>query len=65
MNKCENCYFWSEMIAQSVGCGPVEAMCLNDNSDSYQEMVPETFGCVDWENGETGAIDCPWIANGG
>lgn len=52
---CEGCCYWSEMVAQSIGGDPVEAMCLNDNSDSYQKMVRN--GCHDKEWGEP--IDFP------
>ena len=57
--KCKTCYFWSEMVAQSIGGGPIEALCLNDNSDFHQKMMAETNSCPDWEDGSGGAIDCP------
>lgn len=57
---CEKCYFWSEMVAQSIGCGPVEAMCLNDNSDYYQEMTAWKSRCDDFEDGNGTTIDSPY-----
>jgi hypothetical protein len=38
-SACSGCKFWSEMIAQSVGGGPVEAWCLNDLSPHRNRYV--------------------------
>ncbi len=52
---CEGCKFWSEMIAESKGGGPLKAMCLNDKASCYQDMVHE--GCNNREEGPS--IDEP------
>lgn len=49
MRSCDGCKYWSELIAQSVGGGPVEAMCLNKESTNSQEMVHG--GCDYYEVG--------------
>ena len=28
-HECQTCRFWSEMVAQSIGGGPGEALCLS------------------------------------
>jgi hypothetical protein len=28
VRTCSSCRFWSQMVAQSIGCGPIEALCL-------------------------------------
>lgn len=57
--NCGNCYFWSELIAMAKGCGPIEAMCLNENSDHYNQMTHEHFVCHDIEEGNGETIDAP------
>jgi len=42
---CDGCKWWSEMCAQSIGCGPMEALCLNPDSPRYNRMVYD--GCRD------------------
>jgi hypothetical protein len=32
MKICDNCRFWSQMVAQSIGLSGVEALCLSDTS---------------------------------
>lgn len=29
MRSCEGCMYWSELLAQAIGGGPVQAMCLH------------------------------------
>jgi hypothetical protein len=57
MKKCKTCCFWSEMIACAKACGPLTAMCLNDNSNYHKKMTKESDGCEDWEEGTP--IDAP------
>ena len=52
---CDGCKWWSELCAQSIGAGPMEAMCLNPQSSRYQHMVYE--GCDQHEAGRS--IDDP------
>ena len=40
---CEGCKYWSERLARSLGGGPVEAMCLNENSSHIMHYVH--YGC--------------------
>lgn len=43
--KCQDCRFWSEMVAQSIGCSPIEALCLNEESPLRMKMTTELNGC--------------------
>ena len=54
-DDCDGCAFWSELCAQSIGCGPMEAMCLNPQSPHYQRMVNR--GCAKYHAGRS--IDDP------
>ena len=49
MDSCEGCKWWSQLCAQSFGCGPMEALCLNHDSPEYNRMVCE--GCPEYEEG--------------
>lgn len=53
---CLGCKFWSERMAQSIGGGPVEAMCLNEQSPHYNRYVHR--GCEHFVLGD--AIDDPY-----
>lgn len=55
MNSCDGCKWWSELVAQQIGDGPMTAMCLNTQSPDCQKMVWR--GCDEREFGT--AIDCP------
>ncbi len=59
--NCGGCRFWSEMCAQSLGCGPIEALCLSDNSPSCGKFVTETHKCDAWKDSLGYAIDAPGI----
>lgn len=52
---CEGCKYWSELCAQSIGCGPLEALCLNPDSPQYSRMVNE--GCREYAAGKS--VDYP------
>lgn len=54
---CGNCRYWSEMCAQSIGCGPIEALCLNSLSPKAQEYTREKFTCDQWASNHHGAVD--------
>jgi hypothetical protein len=43
---CETCRYWSETVAQSIGCGPLEAMCENKKSTEYGRMTVGVHGCA-------------------
>lgn len=56
MGKCETCRWWSETCAQSIGCGPIEALCENEHSPKFMVMTGERSGCDKYERNE-GAPD--------
>ena len=55
--KCNNCRFWSDKLAQSIGCGPVEAYCLSSSSPSKGKYTPSHHGCDKGLNNSLGSID--------
>jgi hypothetical protein len=57
--NCEGCKFWSEMVAESIGGGPLEALCLNQDGKYSGEFTPGYVSCDKWESGEFGAVDDP------
>jgi hypothetical protein len=59
MNVCNNCRYWSEMCAQSIGCGPMEALCLKEHGPKQGRMTTERDSCPHWASNEHGAIDDP------
>lgn len=61
--KCQDCRFWSEMVAQSIGCGPIEALCLNEESPLRIKMTTELNGCQFGKENLYGAIDAPGNEN--
>lgn len=56
--NCAGCRFWSEMVAQSIGCEPVEALCLSDGS-KRGKYTTERMTCEAWKSGHLGAVDDP------
>uniref|UniRef100_A0A6M3KST4 Uncharacterized protein n=1 Tax=viral metagenome TaxID=1070528 RepID=A0A6M3KST4_9ZZZZ len=56
-DKCNDCKYFSEMIAESVGCGPTKAMCLCGLSKYHGKMVSESHYCPGYIHGV--AIDNP------
>lgn len=61
-HNCAGCRFWSEMLAQCIGGGPLEAMCLHPrSSDAPLAYTYTTAGqsCAGWMSGEFGAVDDP------
>ena len=56
---CKGCRHWSEMVAQSVGGGPLQAMCLNSVSPMRNEFMSPNRTCPEWQNGGLGAVDQP------
>lgn len=58
--KCENCRFWSQMCAQSIGCGPIEALCLAGRGTKYGgRMMRASATCENWKLNSHGAMDEP------
>lgn len=56
--NCAGCRYWSEMIAQSIGCGPVQALCLSDGTLKGKYTTGRQT-CESWASGHHGAIDEP------
>jgi hypothetical protein len=42
---CDTCAHWSETCAQSIGCGPIEALCESPASPKSGRMTTETDSC--------------------
>ncbi len=57
--NCKGCRYWSEMVAQSIGGGPVQAMCLNQASPNRAKFTGPTRVCDQWAEGSLGAVDDP------
>lgn len=47
------------MIAQVLGDGPVQAMCLNGASPHASKYTTQAMSCDGWRDGARGAIDDP------
>ena len=58
MNQCSGCRFWSEMVAQSMGGGPVEALALVMMAPSMRQIHDRAN--VMRKSGRT-TITVPWI----
>ena len=43
MKKCDDCKYWSELLAYSDGGSPIKAMYLNEKSPRYQKY--SAMGC--------------------
>lgn len=56
--KCENCRFWSQMVAQSIGNG-LEALCLESHAPTFSQYTGVRFTCVFWKLNAHGAVDEP------
>jgi hypothetical protein len=57
--NCEKCRYWSELVARSIGCGPMEAFCLCETGSKKQKFTKETDTCESWKINSNGAIDDP------
>lgn len=47
------------MVAQSIGCGPIEALCLAEGGERKGKMMPATGYCDGYKNNYFGAVDEP------
>lgn len=56
---CGKCRYWSEMCAQSIGAGPIEALCLCQDGPKSGRYVSERSTCQRWAFAALGAIDSP------
>lgn len=59
MNRCENCRFWSQMCARSVGSGPIEALCLAEGGEKKGRFVPSDGSCGGFKLNYLGSVDDP------
>jgi hypothetical protein len=59
MEHCENCRYWSQLLAQSIGCGPIEAYCLSEDGPKRQRYVRANDRCPSWKLNSHGAVDEP------
>jgi len=57
MKKCKGCRYWSELLAQSLNLGPVEAMCLCEESPKYQQYTVLMDDCDKYQEGYP--VDAP------
>lgn len=57
--RCETCRFWSQMCAQSLDGGPMEALCLSGDGPKAGRFVRATSSCSSWKSGHLGAVDEP------
>lgn len=46
--QCGNCFFWSDMCARSIGCGPVEAVCLSQDGPENGKWKTAKHSCNQW-----------------
>lgn len=59
MSKCNSCRYWSEMVAQAFGCGPMEALCLAENGRYSNKYTTGRMSCDKWASNHFGAVDSP------
>jgi hypothetical protein len=63
MKSCSNCRFWSQMVAQSIGCGPIEALCLcsgrHGDGPHHGKYVKADHVCVAHKSDHFGKVDDP------
>lgn len=57
--NCKGCRYWSEMLAQSIGGGPVQAFCLAQGGPMSGRYTSGRQTCPAWASGHYGAIDTP------
>lgn len=61
--NCAGCRFWSEMIAQVIGGGPLEALCLSQDSRFAGKYTTARRTREAWKAGPLGAINDPYEDN--
>jgi hypothetical protein len=58
-NRCENCRYWSQMCVRSIGCSPIEALCLSEDGPKRQKYTPGDYTCPAWKSDHHGQVDDP------
>ena len=61
--SCDGCRWWSELIASSIGLGPVKAMCLYAGGPMSGQMV--NSGCDLYLQGQSVDLEPAAEAKGG
>lgn len=56
---CAGCRYWSEMLAQCQGGGPIKAVCLHPTGPNRMVYTTAKRTCSSWASGHLGAIDEP------
>ena len=56
--KCEDCRFWSDRLAQSIGGGPIEAYCLVRGGPLSGRYTTARQGCDLGKSNQYGSVDC-------
>lgn len=47
--RCGTCKRWSELVAESIGGGPLRAMCENPKSEKFMLMLDAKKSCQAYE----------------
>lgn len=55
--KCENCFFWSQLLARGGLGSSVEAMCLNMESDKKNQWTTGKNGCDSFDESNGASVD--------
>lgn len=56
---CNGCRYWSEMVAQAIGGGGVQALCLSGDGQLAGKYTYGHQTCAVWKSGHHGAVDDP------
>jgi hypothetical protein len=59
LERCENCRFWSQMCAQALDGGPIEALCLSSDGPKKQKYTRANAYCPSWRINSHGSVDEP------
>lgn len=59
--NCGGCRYWSELLAQAVGGGPLEAYCLAEDGPDGGKYTQERHHCDAYEDAFGCAIDTPGL----
>jgi hypothetical protein len=55
--QCENCRYWSQMLAQALDGGPIEAWCLSEDGPKRGRYVRANDHCPSWKTNIHGSVD--------
>jgi hypothetical protein len=59
MKTCETCRYWSQMCAQALDAGPIEALCLAADGPKLAQFTRANFHCPAWRLNSHGSVDAP------